>query len=147
MVLSKKPRNKLKKSGFTLIEMMITLTISISLVMLGTVNLKKYDEKLILDNTTREVKSSIEQAARISTIEHEPTLISFYPESKYLTIKRNHDYQNIKINSQIEIYNLSNFKISAKGSMAPHTVVITNHHETRRIRLQMMWGRAINGKD
>lgn len=147
MVLSKKSRNKAKKSGFTLIEMMITLTISISLVMLGTVNLKKYDEKLILDNTTREVKSSIEQAARISTIEHEPTLISFYPESKYLTIKRNHDYQNIKINSQIEIYNLSNFKISAKGSMVPHTVVITNHHETRRIRLQMMWGRAINGKD
>ncbi|WP_103752177.1 type II secretion system protein [Lactobacillus panisapium] len=146
-MLFKKLPNKVKKSGFTLIEMMITLTISISLVMFGTVYLKKYDEKLILDNTAREVKSSIEQAARISTIEHEPTLISFYPESKYLSIKRSHDYRKIKINSQIEIYNLANFKISAKGSMAPHTVVITNHHETRRIRLQMMWGRAINGKD
>lgn len=146
MVLFTKVLIKVKKAGFTIVEMVITLAISIGLIMLEAVQLKKYDEKLILDNTTREVKSSIEQAARISTIQHKPTWITYYPESKYLSINRSQDRQIIKIASHIDIYNLSSFKISAKGSMPPHTIVITDHHHTRKIKLQMMWGRAISGE-
>lgn len=147
MVLFIKVLIRVKKSGFTIVEMMITLAISISLIMLGTIHLKEYNNKLILDNTVREVKSAIEQAARISTIQHKPTWIIYYPSSRYLSITRSHEQQVIKINSHIDIYNLSSFKISAKGSMPPHTIVITNHHDTRKIRLQMMWGRAISGKE
>ncbi|MBA1395111.1 Prepilin-type cleavage/methylation protein [Lactobacillus sp. XV13L] len=114
-------------------------------MLLGSVQLGTYKEKLILNNTTQQIKSSLEQAARISTIRHRAALVRYYPVSKRITIIGNGYSRTLKIDSGLEIYNLENLKISASGSMPPHTIVITNHKNTKRVKLQMTWGRAIDG--
>ncbi|WP_143451899.1 pilus assembly FimT family protein [Lactobacillus apis] len=53
-------QTKASQRGFTVIEMVITLAISIGVIMLGTVCLDGYNEKMMLNNTTKEVKSTIE---------------------------------------------------------------------------------------
>ncbi len=138
-----KRMNKYKVKGFTLVEMVITLTIVVSLVMLGTIEIQQYREKMILTNTAQEVKSSIEQAARIATIRHEAAYIRYYPGSKSIRITSKGYLRKIKINPHIEIYNLSGLAISATGSMPPHTITISDHKNSKRIKLQMTWGRAV----
>ncbi|BDR60315.1 Prepilin-type cleavage/methylation protein [Lactobacillus xylocopicola] len=103
-----------------------------------------YNEKLVLNNTTRQLKSSLEQAARISTIRHKAAVIRYYPDSKKITIIGNGYSRVIKINQKIEIHNLSSLRISASGSMPPHTIVITNQRYRQKVKLQMTWGRAID---
>ena len=135
--------NKYKVKGFALVEMVITLTIVVSLVMLGTIEIKRYREKMILTNTAQKVKSSVEQAARIATICHEAAYIRYYPVSKNIRITSKDYLRRIKIDSHLEIYNLSNLAISATGSMPPHTITISDHKNSKRIKLQMTWGRAV----
>lgn len=146
MVRLKKTRSKGKQSGFTVIEMVITLTISISLVLVGTIQLETYKEKLILDNTANEIKSSIEKAARVATLRNEPTVIKYFPYSKKISIVGQTYSRKFKIDSHIDIYNLSRLKISKNGSIPPHTIRITNHKNTKEVKLQMTWGRAIDSK-
>lgn len=138
-----KRMNKYKVKGFTLVEMVITLTIVVSLVMLVTIEIKRYREKMILTNTAQEVKSSVEQAGRIATIRHEAAYIVYYPVSKNIRITSKGYLRKIKINPHIEIYNLSGLAISATGSMPPHTITISDHKNSKRIKLQMTWGRAV----
>lgn len=139
--------SKIKLTGFSLVEMMVTLVISISLIMLGVVQLGTYQDQLILNNTTKEVKSSIEQAARVCTIRHQAIMINYYPVSKRIALIGKNYSRQIKLDSQIEVYNLTSLKISAKGSISPQTITISNHKSSQKIKLQMMWGRVIDGKD
>lgn len=137
-------QTKASQRGFTVIEMVITLAISIGVIMLGTVCLDGYSEKMMLNNTTKEVKSTIEQAATISTIKHVASYIRYYPNSNMLTVTRAGHRKVVKIAPQIKIYKLSDLWISSSGSMSPRTIVITNRQERKTIRLQMMWGRVID---
>lgn len=145
MVWLKKVQTNSKLRAFTIVEMVITLVVSLGLVTLGAIEITRYKEKMILTNTTQELKSSIEQAARISTIRHRAALIRYYPTLKKVTITGTGYSQVLNIDPHIDIYNLSNLKISATGSMPPHSITVTNHKDTRKIKLQMTWGRAIDG--
>lgn len=144
MVLFKREANKLKQSGFTLLEMVITLAISIGLLTFGSLYLDGYKKELILENTVKEVKGELEQAARISTIKHQSSYISYFPSAKVLMISRAGEKKELKIDPSIKIYNLGNFKISANGSIKPQTITIGNNQHERKIRVQMTWGRMIN---
>ena len=137
-------QTKASQRGFTVIEMVITLAISIGVIMLGTVCLDGYSEKMMLNSTTKEAKSTIEQAATISTIKHVASYIRYYPNSNMLTVTRAGHRKVVKIAPQVNIYKLSDLWISSSGSMSPRTIVIANRQERKRIRLQMMWGRVID---
>ena len=138
--------NRSKLQGFTLIEMVVTLTITLGLASLGAIKINEYREKLILENTVEEIKSSIEHAARRSAIQNRTSIVRYYPPSKKLIIIGGKKPQIIKMNPQISISNLSLLKISISGSLPPHTITVCNHQYTRRVKLQMTWGRAIDGK-
>ena len=49
--------NRIK--GFTLIETIITLTVTCLLVLMPTLYVKNIKEQMILDNSTRQIKSTI----------------------------------------------------------------------------------------
>ena len=138
--------NRSKLQGFTLIEMVVTLTITLGLASLGAIKINEYREKLILENTVEEIKSSIEHAARRSAIQNRTSIVRYYPPSKKLIIIGGKKPQIIKMNPQISISNLSLLKISISGSLPPHTITVCNHQYTRRVKLQMTWGRAIDDK-
>ncbi len=138
--------NKFKLQGFTLVEMVVTLTITLGLAGLGVLKINEYREKLILENTVKEIKSSIEHAARRSAIQNRTSIVRYYPSLKEIIITGGKKPQIIKIEPQISISNLSLLKISISGSLPPHTITVSNHQDTRRVKLQMTWGRAIDDK-
>ena len=138
--------NKFKLQGFTLVEMVVTLTITLGLASLGAIKINEYREKLILENTVEEIKSSIEHAARRSAIQNRTSIVRYYPSLKEIIITGGKKPQIIKIEPQISISNLSLLKISISGSLPPHTITVSNHQDTRRVKLQMTWGRAIDDK-
>ncbi|WP_419513627.1 pilus assembly FimT family protein [Lactobacillus kimbladii] len=138
--------NKFKLQGFTLVEMVVTLTITLGLAGLGALKINEYREKLILENTVKEIKSSIEHAARRSAIQNRTSIVRYYPSLKEIIITGGKRPQIIKIEPQISISNLSLLKISISGSLPPHTITVSNHQDTRRVKLQMTWGRAIDDK-
>ena len=138
--------NKFKLQGFTLVEMVVTLTITLGLAGLGAIKINEYREKLILENTVKEIKSSIEHAARRSAIQNRTSIVRYYPSLKEIIITGGKRPQIIKIEPQISISNLSLLKISISGSLPPHTITVSNHQDTRRVKLQMTWGRAIDDK-
>ena len=138
--------NKFKLQGFTLVEMVVTLTITLGLASLGALKINEYREKLILENTVKEIKSSIEHAARRSAIQNRTSIVRYYPSLKEIIITGGKKPQIIKIEPQISISNLSLLKISISGSLPPHTITVSNHQDTRRVKLQMTWGRAIDDK-
>ena len=138
--------NKFKLQGFTLAEMVVTLTITLGLAGLGALKINEYREKLILENTVKEIKSSIEHAARRSAIQNRTSIVRYYPSLKEIIITGGKKPQIIKIEPQISISNLSLLKISISGSLPPHTITVSNHQDTRRVKLQMTWGRAIDDK-
>ena len=138
--------NKSKLQGFTLVEMVVTLTITLGLAGLGALKINEYREKLILENTVKEIKSSIEHAARRSAIQNRTSIVRYYPSLKEIIITGGKRPQIIKIEPQISISNLSLLKISISGSLPPHTITVSNHQDTRRVKLQMTWGRAIDDK-
>ena len=138
--------NKFKLQGFTLVEMVVTLTMTLGLAGLGALKINEYREKLILENTVKEIKSSIEHAARRSAIQNRTSIVRYYPSLKEIIITGGKKPQIIKIEPQISISNLSLLKISISGSLPPHTITVSNHQDTRRVKLQMTWGRAIDDK-
>ena len=144
MVSLKRMLNKANLKGFTIIEVVITLTIAIIITGIGAIELKAYKEKLILENTVAEIRSAVEQAARVSATNKKACVIKYFPDLKEIEFVGDNYFKSLKISQPIHVYNLSNLRISTTGSMAPHTITISNDKNARKIKLQMTWGRAIN---
>ena len=136
--------NKVNLKGFTLVEMVVTLAIAIIITGIGAIELNAYKEKLILENTVGEIRSGVEQAARVSATSKQACVVRYFPDLKEIEFVGDNYFKSLKISQSIHVYNLSNLQISTTGSMAPHTITISNDKNTRKIKLQMTWGRAIN---
>lgn len=78
-------RNSL--SAFTVLESVITLAVSCLLIFIGSLKMESYENQLLLVNTEKQVKTAIEQAARISTVQHESISVMYLPDSSYLQFK------------------------------------------------------------
>ena len=144
MVSLKRMLNKVNLKGFTLVEMVVTLTIAIIITGIGAIELNAYKEKLILENTVGEIRSAVEQAARVSATSKQTCVIRYFPNTKKIEFVGENYFKSLKISQSIHVYNLSILRISTTGSMAPHTITISDDKNTRKIKLQMTWGRAIN---
>ena len=144
MVLLKRMLNRANLKGFTIVEMVITLSIAIIITGIGAIELNTYKEKLILENTVGEIRSAVEQAARVSATSKQTCVIRYFPNTKEIEFAGENYFKSLKISQPIHVYNLSNLQISTTGSMAPHTITISDDKNTRKIKLQMTWGRAIN---
>lgn len=55
--------------AFTLIETIVTLTIICLLVLMPTLYVKNIKEQIILDSTTRQIRSTINKYLHLSTVE------------------------------------------------------------------------------
>ena len=68
-----KKRNKI--NGFSLLEVIITLGVCCGILLIGSLQLKRYQEKLIFDNTVKQVTTALDQTSRYLSLIHisEPT--------------------------------------------------------------------------
>lgn len=133
-----------KLDAFTVLETVITLAISCMLIFIGSLKMESYENQLILVNTEKQVKTAIEQVARISIVQHESISVMYLPDSSYLQFKGRKFSKKVIINSKIKLTNPTNFQISSKGAIAPRTITFTNGKDIKKLKLQMMWGRAID---
>ncbi|WP_242450193.1 Prepilin-type cleavage/methylation protein [Lactobacillus sp. LL6] len=106
--------------------------------------MESYENQLLLVNTEKQVKTAIEQAARISTVQHESISVMYLPDSSYLQFKGRKYSKKVIINKKIKLTNPTNFQISSKGAVAPRTITFSNGKDNKKLKLQMMWGRAID---
>lgn len=130
--------------GFTILETIITLTVSCMLILIGSLKMDSYENQLLLINTERQVKTAIEQAARISTINHEKISVIYFAKDSYIQFKGQSYIRRLNINEKIKMSGLSNFNISSSGSMNPRTITFSNDNNVKVLKLQMMWGRAVD---
>lgn len=133
-----------KLKAFTVLETMITLAVSCMLILIGSLKMSSYENQLLLLNTERQVKTAIEQAARVSTINHEKISVIYFDKDSYIQFRGQSYTRKLNVNEKIKMSGLSNFNISSSGSMNPRTITFSNGNNVKVLKLQMMWGRAVD---
>lgn len=129
-----------KLTGFSLLEMVITLLIATSLLLIGTLKLKSFQEELLFNSTIKEVATALEEGGRLSVIKRTEVDVACFP-SGGITLYGDNVQENFRFDSRIKIDNLNGFHISKTGISAPRTLVFRDQDRRRKIKLQMAWGR------
>lgn len=133
----------IKVKAFSLLEVIITLGISCSLLLIGSLELKSYQEDLILNNTIKQTLLALDQGSRISTLNRTEVSVSYLPHSKKLVLLGRNFTRQIDIDPSVQIKNLNNFSISKNGIISPRTLTFMNKRKTKQVRIQMAWGRVV----
>lgn len=133
-----------KITGFTILETLITLIITCSLLMVGTLKLKDYQSEIILNNTIKEVIAEIEHAGRECVIRHKKIGIKYTSKTLGVQFRDGNGYNHtLRKDERVEIRRFENFNISLNGSISPQTLVFRNDNRMKRVKIQMVWGRVI----
>ncbi len=131
-----------KISGFSVLEMLITLMVTCSLILLGSLELKAYQQNLIFADTVKQVMLALEQGSKVSTINQSRISVTYLPRSHRLVMLGKDFKRNIAIDHSIDIDNLTDFDISAKGMINPRTITFRDQYQTKKVNIQMAWGRV-----
>lgn len=133
-----------KLTGFTILETLITLIITCSLLMVGTLKLKDYQSEIILNNTIKEVIAEIECAGRETVIRHRKIGIIYDPKTLGIQFRNGYGYNHIlRKDERVEVAPFVNFNISPNGMISPQTLVFRNDNRIKKVKIQMVWGRVI----
>lgn len=135
--------NNLK--AFTLLETVITLGICCGILLIGSLQLTRYQQRLLFDNTIKEVTATLDHASRISTIKGEATTVRFIKSRHCINLDGGNFQQSagkqIDLDRNINIRGLDNFVISSRGRSNPRTVIFAGYGLKKEIKYQMLWGR------
>lgn len=137
--MAKLLRNKYK--AFTLIETVITLAVFCGMLIIGSLQLQKYQHRLIFDSTVREVSTALDQASRISTIRGHAVTVIFSKDQHYLKLIGGGYEKQVNIDENIDIKGLTRFVFTKTGRSVPGTVTFSGYGMEKAIRYQMLWGR------
>lgn len=133
-----------KISGFSVLEMLITLMVTCSLILLGSLELKAYRQNLVFADTVKQVMLALEQGSKVSTINQSRISVTYLPRSHRLVMLGKDFKRDIAIDHSIDIDNLTDFDISAKGMINPRTIAFRDQYQTKKVNIQMAWGRVTN---
>ena len=132
-------RNKYR--AFTLIETMITLAICCGMLLIGSLQLQKYQHRLIFDNTVREVNAALDQASRISTIKGHAVTVIFSEDQHYIKLIGGGHEKQVNIDKNIDIEGLNKFVFTKTGRSVPGTITFSGYGMKKAVKYQMLWGR------
>src|SRR5699024_12034564 len=85
-----------KTRGFTLIETVVTLAVVCLLVLMPTLYVKNIKEQMVLDNSTRQVKSTINKYLHLATVKKKSYFLSYFDNNSSIQIK---DRKSTRLNS------------------------------------------------
>lgn len=138
-------RIKRLSRGFTLIESLIVLVITCSIISFPIIELKGYRDNLTLINTRAQVKSAINFCLKESIINKRVYFIRYSETSNKLKVMSDWSTaeKTFLINSQVKISNIDNLTIKKKSYVAPRTIYFKCGKITKRMTVQLMWGRLI----
>lgn len=136
---------KQRSKGFTLLETSIVLFIFCLIFTIPTLKLVDFREKIELRNTTRLVKSVVENTTRKALLNRKVYRISYYKNDHEIDINCGDKTDRIPIDPNITIDNLFNVYISNNGTISPRTITVIGKKRQETIKIQMSWGRMIDG--
>ena len=126
-------RNKL--AGFSLLEVIITLGVCCGILLIGSLQLKRYQEKLIFDNTVKRVTTALDQTSRYSTIKEVTIGVSYLARSNQILFSGGKYHKSIPVDQNIKITGLT-------GYSKPGTVTFSGYGMEKSLKYQMLWGRV-----
>lgn len=129
--------------GFTLIESLIALAIFCSLFFVGSLQLESYREKIIFEKSVQEFEMALSQACRRAAINHEQVTVNFHPTDNELRIVGTTYHRSLYFDQAISLSIFNDYQISASGSAPPKTFKISSKEKSKKIKMQMSWGRMI----
>lgn len=132
-----------KLRGFTLIETVITLTIVCLLVSMPTLYVKNIKEQVVLDNNTRQVKSTLNKYLHLATVKKKSYFLSYFDNNSSIQIKEPDKVSKVYLDKHIRVYNFDNLYISNRGTISPRTITVKNGKKENKIKIQMTWGKMV----
>lgn len=136
--------HQVRSKAFSLVEAVIVLLIVSLIFSLPNLQFKNLTADYQIKNTRRQVEALINQAARRSILESKSYRINCYNSDHQLQIKTGGNIKNIDFDPEVQIINLSNLRISDKGTVSPRTITLVCHGKREKITVQMNWGRMID---
>lgn len=133
-------RNKIK--AFTLIETVITLGIVSMILTIGWLNFSTIKEKMLIDNTSMQVKVILNQVLRQASITNRLYMIDYYRSDNLLIVKEpNGKIKKYSLPEEVKIYNLAKTNIEQTGYIAPKTITFQTEHYKKQLQIQLKWGK------
>ena len=90
-----------KLRGFTLIETVVTLAIVCLLVLMPTLYVKNIKEQVVLDNSTRQVKSTIDKYLHLATVKKKSYFLSYFDNNSSIHIKEPHKVSQVYLDKHM----------------------------------------------
>ena len=117
--------------AFTLVETIVTLAIVCLLVLMPTLYVKNIKEQIILDSTTRQIRSTINKYLHRSTVEKKSYFLSYFDNNSSIQIMEPHQVSKVYLN------------LSNRGTISPRTITVKSGSKEKKIKIQMTWGRMV----
>lgn len=137
--------NYLKSKGFTLIETVVILFVFCLIFSIPVVRMNDYQEKIRLINAKNQTKDMIEHYSRRAVLEEKAVQFRYYPGADQVIIKSDKSTEVVKVDSAVKIASLNGLRISSEGYLKPRTIILKVGEKQEEIKIQMMWGRMIDG--
>ena len=133
-----------KIKGFTILEAVITLTIVCLISLIGTLQLKDYQQKIIFNNSVDRFNAAFEQASRVAIIRSERISIDYMRQSHTMYLQGNKGYhRKLNFDETMEISQIYDYVISSSGMSKPKKIVFSDGKHKKIENIQMAWGKRI----
>ncbi|MDE7049300.1 MAG: type II secretion system GspH family protein [Lactobacillus sp.] len=132
-----------KIKAFTLIETIVTLAVVCLLVLMPTLYVKNIKEQIVLDSSTRQIKSTINKYLHRSTVERKSYFLSYFDNNSSIQVMEPDKVTKVYLDRHVRVYNFDNFYISNRGTISPRTITVKNGNKEKKIKIQMTWGRMV----
>ena len=134
-----------RSRGFTILEALITLTIVCLIMVIGTLQLKEYQTKIIFYNSIERFNAALEQASRVATIRKEKIDIEYFSESHLMYLEGEKGYyRKIKFDDNMKINQIVDYSISSSGMSKPKRIIFSDGKHRKVENVQMAWGKRID---
>lgn len=139
--------DKSNSKGFTLLEALITLFIVCLLATVGSLQLKEYRTQLVFYAAIEKFRNSFERASRMAVLKNQNVCIDYSEYDRCLIIKSKNGEERIDMPANLTIFNrnanLHNYEIQRNGSVSPTTLRFAYGKYSKKLRIQMTWGKII----
>ncbi len=128
-------------------EVIISLFIFCSVLLVGSLQIKDFKQQLVLESTVQEVAGAIEQAGHVNAINGQEINVSYFPKSHKLIFYGKGYAKRLNLDEHISVSDLTDFSVAKNGTIAPKTVTFTDGQHQKKLKIQMNWGKLIYETD
>ncbi|WP_162255442.1 hypothetical protein [Lactobacillus psittaci] len=143
-----KQLNKMGLSrAFTLVETVITLGIVCSMMIFTYFSLKDVEEQEVLNTNVNTAIQFIGRASRYSGVNQVALTVKYYESKNELVLVAKNYSRRVALDPRVKLMRFSNIVMGPNGYLSPRTITFATKKYSRQIKMQMMWGKIINGNE